>query len=144
VELFDFSQLSREELIADIEKLRLQNYHLQLLKEQLEIEIEKLICSFQRAQTSEGIEAYFVALACAVKNSDMSVRTQNVVSTVGIDYAYQLVEKTDQDLKRIRNFGPASLVEVTAWLTNLGIVHLCGTPLPSDVKLMICALIEAE
>ena len=52
---------------------------------------------------------------------DCSVRTRNCLSNVGCEYVWQLVQYSERDLLRLKNFGCKSLYEVKAQLQSLGL-----------------------
>jgi len=67
-------------------------------------------------------------LSVRVDDLPFSVRTANVLACARITRVGQLVELTEADLMRARNFGRKSLVEVTAVLRALGLGLRPPTP----------------
>ena len=59
----------------------------------------------------------------AIEELDLSVRSFNCLKRAGIDSVGQLVNKTDEDMMKVRNLGKKSLEEVKEKLANLGL-HL--------------------
>lgn len=56
-----------------------------------------------------------------VEELDLSVRAQNCLSNAGIRYVGELVQKTEQDMLKTRNFGRKSLKEIKDVLQDLGL-----------------------
>ena len=51
-----------------------------------------------------------------VEELELSVRSANCLQNAGIDYIYQLVQKTEGDMLKTKNFGRKSLNEIKAIL----------------------------
>ena len=49
----------------------------------------------------------------------MSVRSQNCLQNAGIEHIYQLVERTEAEMLKTKNFGRKSLNEIKEILTGL-------------------------
>lgn len=52
---------------------------------------------------------------------EFSVRSQNCLQNSGIEFIYQLVEKTEAELRKTKNFGIKSLKEIKEELRKLGL-----------------------
>jgi len=55
-----------------------------------------------------------------IEDLDFSVRTFNCLKKEGVLTVRELIQKTEQDLMAIRNFGKKSLTEVQQKLASLG------------------------
>lgn len=67
---------------------------------------------------------YFNQLDVLVKPIDhleLSVRSSNCLRAAGVERVYQLVQKTEEELLRTKNFGRKSLAEIKETLANLGL-----------------------
>jgi len=67
---------------------------------------------------------YFNQLDILVKPIDhleLSVRSSNCLRAAGVERVYQLVQKTEEELLRTKNFGRKSLAEIKETLANLGL-----------------------
>lgn len=67
---------------------------------------------------------YFNQLDILVKPIDhleLSVRSSNCLRAAGVERIYQLVQKTEDELLRTKNFGRKSLTEIKETLANLGL-----------------------
>jgi len=67
---------------------------------------------------------YFNQLDLLVKPIDhleLSVRSSNCLRAAGVERVYQLVQKTEEELLRTKNFGRKSLAEIKETLANLGL-----------------------
>ncbi len=62
---------------------------------------------------------------------NLSARAVNVLKSIGINYLYQLVMKTKEELLEAKNFGKKSLKEVETLLENYGLSM--GMKLPASV-----------
>ncbi|MBI4617827.1 MAG: tetratricopeptide repeat protein [Planctomycetes bacterium] len=60
-------------------------------------------------------------LARAVADLDLSVRCRNCLITLGIETVGQLVEKSEEELMSVRNFGQTSLNELNAKLAEMNL-----------------------
>jgi|GEM_PF-2585087 len=63
---------------------------------------------------------------------ELSVRSANCLQNAGIEYIYQIAEKTEIDFLKTRNFGRKSLNEIKELLAELGLK--LGTPVPPRVR----------
>ncbi|MDD8031347.1 MAG: DNA-directed RNA polymerase subunit alpha [Acidobacteriota bacterium] len=79
-------------------------------------------------------------LAHTIDHLELSVRANNCLRAAGISYVYELVQKTEEQLLKTKNFGRKSLAEIKETLTNLGL----GLNLELHPKLLehIRAIIE--
>jgi DNA-directed RNA polymerase subunit alpha len=79
-------------------------------------------------------------LAHTIDHLELSVRANNCLRAAGISYVYELVQKTEEQLLKTKNFGRKSLTEIKETLTNLGL----GLNLELHPKLLeqIRAIIE--
>jgi DNA-directed RNA polymerase subunit alpha len=60
-------------------------------------------------------------LALPIEDMDLSVRSYNCLKREGVSTVGELVQKTEQDLLDIRNFGQKSIEEVKAKLNDMGL-----------------------
>ena len=60
-------------------------------------------------------------LEMTIEELDMSVRSFNCLKRAGIDTVRDLVNKTEEDMIRVRNLGKKSLEEVIQKLQSLGL-----------------------
>ena len=56
-----------------------------------------------------------------IEELDMSVRSFNCLKRAGIDTVEDLIEKTEEDMMKVRNLGKKSLEEVIQKLHSLGL-----------------------
>ncbi|HHY91999.1 MAG TPA: DNA-directed RNA polymerase subunit alpha [Firmicutes bacterium] len=61
------------------------------------------------------------ALDMTIEELDLSVRSYNCLKRAGINTVYQLTQKTEDDMMKVRNLGRKSLEEVQAKLAALGL-----------------------
>jgi DNA-directed RNA polymerase subunit alpha len=95
-------------------------YAAKILKEQLQVFINF-------AEEEEPVEAeedteeeeFNEALYKRVDELELSVRSQNCLQNAGIEYIYQLVEKTEAEMLKTKNFGRKSLNEIKEILQDL-------------------------
>jgi DNA-directed RNA polymerase subunit alpha len=97
-------------------------YAAKILKEQLQIfinfaEEEEPQVQEETAQEQEYNENLFKR----VDELELSVRSQNCLQNAGIEYIYQLVEKTEAEMLKTKNFGRKSLNEIKEVLQDLGL-----------------------
>ena len=60
-------------------------------------------------------------LECTIEELDLSVRSYNCLKRAGINTVYDLTEKTEPEMMKVRNLGRKSLEEVKVKLTDLGL-----------------------
>jgi DNA-directed RNA polymerase subunit alpha len=95
-------------------------YSAKILKEQLQIfinfaEEEEPEVQEESAEEQEFNESLFKR----VDELELSVRSQNCLQNAGIEYIYQLVEKTEAEMLKTKNFGRKSLNEIKEILADL-------------------------
>ncbi len=61
------------------------------------------------------------ALDLTIEELDLSVRSYNCLKRAGINMVSELIEKTEEDMMKVRNLGKKSLEEVTGKLAELGL-----------------------
>jgi DNA-directed RNA polymerase subunit alpha len=72
-------------------------------------------------EEEEAQEEWNENLFKTVDELELSVRSANCLQNANIKYIYELVEKTEADLLKTKNFGRKSLNEVKEVLTELGL-----------------------
>ncbi len=118
-------------------------YAAKILKEQLQI----FINFDEPAEPAEGEEKGQISefnehLLKSVDELELSVRSANCLKIANIDYIYQLVQKTEQEMLKTKNFGRKSLKEIKEILAEMGLrlgMKLDGFPpegtaLPGEAK----------
>ncbi|MCX6560943.1 MAG: DNA-directed RNA polymerase subunit alpha [Candidatus Aminicenantes bacterium] len=60
-------------------------------------------------------------LSKPIEHLELSVRSNNCLRSAGIERIYELVQKTEDELLKTKNFGRKSLSEIKETLTNLGL-----------------------
>ncbi len=60
-------------------------------------------------------------LSKSIEHLELSVRSNNCLRSAGIQRIYELVQKTEDDLLKTKNFGRKSLAEIRETLGNLGL-----------------------
>jgi len=93
-----------------------------ILKEQLQIFINFVEQDEPMEVESEPEPAdYNENLFKRVDELELSVRSQNCLQNAGIEYIYQLVERSEAEMLKTKNFGRKSLNEIKEILTDLGL-----------------------
>jgi DNA-directed RNA polymerase subunit alpha len=97
-------------------------YSAKILKEQLQIfinfaEEEEPEVREEAAEDTQHNENLFKR----VDELELSVRSQNCLQNAGIEYIWQLVEKTETEMLKTKNFGRKSLNEIKEILQELGL-----------------------
>ena len=95
-------------------------YAAKILKEQLQVfinfaEEEEPEIEDDAAEEQEFNEALFKR----VDELELSVRSQNCLQNAGIEYIYQLVERSEAEMLKTKNFGRKSLNEIKEILADL-------------------------
>jgi DNA-directed RNA polymerase subunit alpha len=60
-------------------------------------------------------------LSKPIEHLELSVRSNNCLRSAGIEKIYELVQKTEEELLKTKNFGRKSLSEIKETLANLGL-----------------------
>lgn len=60
-------------------------------------------------------------LTMSIEDLDLSVRSYNCLKRAGINTVQELVQRSEEDMMKVRNLGKKSLEEVTQKLTELGL-----------------------
>jgi DNA-directed RNA polymerase subunit alpha len=113
IEIWTDGSVSPEDALA---------YSAKILKEQLQIFIN--FAEEEEPAIEERAEAeqeYNEHLFKRVDELELSVRSQNCLQNAGIEYIYQLVEKTEAEMLKTKNFGRKSLNEIKEVLGDFGL-----------------------
>ncbi len=92
---------------------------------------EKLV-AMDEQDSGTGIESKFEYLEKNVEAMGLSVRALKCLKKLGVDYVYELIEKTEHELLNSKNFGKKSLEEIIAKLEEYDMV--LGQKLPENLK----------
>jgi len=79
-----------------------------------------------------GIEGKYEVLERSVESMGLSVRALKCLKKLGVDYIFELIEKTEHELLNSKNFGKKSLEEIIAKLGEYDMV--LGQKLPDNIK----------
>jgi DNA-directed RNA polymerase subunit alpha len=60
-------------------------------------------------------------LSKTIDHLELSVRSNNCLRSAGIEKIFELVQKTEEDLLKTKNFGRKSLTEIKETLQELGL-----------------------
>lgn len=97
-------------------------YAAKILKEQLQIFINFVEEDEPEVEEeSEEEQEFNENLFKRVDELELSVRSQNCLQNAGIEYIYQLVERTEAEMLKTKNFGRKSLNEIKEILSDLGL-----------------------
>lgn len=97
-------------------------YSAKILKEQLQIFINFAEEEEPEVEEPEAEEQQFnEALFKRVDELELSVRSQNCLQNAGIEYIWQLVEKSEAEMLKTKNFGRKSLNEIKEILGELNL-----------------------
>ncbi len=94
-----------------------------ILKEHLELFIQTptVFVKAKEEKIDENVLRIRKLLALHVNELELSVRSSNCLKAAGIKTIADLVQKTEQEMLRYRNFGKKSLSELTKVLDKLGL-----------------------
>lgn len=97
-------------------------YAAKILKEQFQVFINFAEEEEPEIEEEDEVEQEFNEnLFKRVDELELSVRSQNCLQNAGIEYIYQLVERTEAEMLKTKNFGRKSLNEIKEILTDLGL-----------------------
>jgi len=83
-------------------------------------------------ESGTGIESKFDILERSVESMGLSVRALKCLKKLGVDFIFELIEKTEHELLNSKNFGKKSLEEIIAKLAEYDMV--LGQKLPESIK----------
>lgn len=92
---------------------------------------EKVI-SIDEQEIGTGIENKFDILERSVESMGLSVRALKCLKKLGVDYIFELIEKTEHELLNSKNFGKKSLEEIIQKLNEYEMV--LGQKVPDGIK----------
>ncbi len=111
----------------------------QILREHLAIFLnfqdQNPVVAVAEKETGAGLEAKSDVLKRGVETMGLSVRALKCLKKLGVDYIYELVEKTEHELLNSKNFGKKSLEEIIAKLSEYDLV--LGQKLSDNHRKMI-------
>ena len=98
------------------------SYSAKILKEQIQIFIN-FTEEDEPVSHADGVssEDWPEALFKRVDELELSVRSANCLQNAGIEYIWQLVEKTEAEMLKTKNFGRKSLNEIKEILQGMGL-----------------------
>jgi len=116
-------------------------YGAKILKEQMNPFInfdEELEPDESEYKTDEGEKGFNENIYRSVDELELSVRSSNCLKNARIHTIYQLVQKTDSEMLKTKNFGRKSLNEIKEVLTSMNLslgMDLEGIEPPEDVNI---------
>lgn len=113
LEVWTDGSVSPEDAVAFAAKIQ---------KEQLQVfinftEVDEPV----QADEDEAEQEFNEHLFKRVDELELSVRSQNCLQNAGIEYIYQLVERSEAEMLKTKNFGRKSLNEIKDVLVDLGL-----------------------
>ena len=94
-------------------------------------EREKII-PLDEQESGSGIESKYEILERSVESMGLSVRALKCLKKLGVDFIFELIEKTEHELLNSKNFGKKSLEEIIAKLAEYDMI--LGQKLPENIK----------
>jgi len=115
-------------------------YAAKILKEQLNVFInfdENAVPEIKKTEAEDATPKFNENLYLDVDELELSVRSANCLRNANITKIYQLVQKTESEMLKTKNFGRKSLNEIKELLTELGLslgMNLEGFEPPEEDK----------
>ncbi|OQX20526.1 MAG: DNA-directed RNA polymerase subunit alpha [Desulfobulbaceae bacterium A2] len=135
----DYDKLTMElETDGSIRPENALAYAAKILKEQMNIFInfdENAVEALAEEQSAESSDGFHPFLDKHVEDLELSVRSANCLKNANIAYIGQLVQKSDAEMLKTKNFGRKSLNEIKALLTEHSLtlgMKIDGWAPPSD------------
>ncbi|MEE9252963.1 MAG: DNA-directed RNA polymerase subunit alpha [Thermodesulfobacteriota bacterium] len=98
-------------------------YAAKILREQLSVYInfdEKEVDEIPQADDTLDVKGTEEVLFLVIDDLDLSARSLNCLRKAQIEYAGELIQKTEEQLLNLENFGKRSLLEIKERLTEMG------------------------
>ncbi len=96
-----------------------------IMRDHLVIFLNTVDETLEQEQTPAKKEIPYIAqidtLAKTIDHLELSVRSNNCLRSAGIERIFELVQKTEEDLLKTKNFGRKSLTEIKDTLVNLNL-----------------------
>jgi len=127
LEIWTNGSILPEDSLADAAKILIRHFNI-FVKEEAEEDLARA----SRAEESEEIRKY---LDRSVNELELSVRAANCLRAASIKNLAELVQKSEAEMLKYRNFGRKSLEEIKVVLNNMKLhfgMDLEGYELPSD------------
>jgi DNA-directed RNA polymerase subunit alpha len=115
LEIWTNGSISAEDALA---------YAAKILKEQLSIFInfdEKVTDVARTSEETSEISGTEEFLFTSIEDLDLSARSLNCLRKAGIELSGDLIQKTEEELLNLENFGKRSLLEIKERLSELGL-----------------------
>jgi DNA-directed RNA polymerase subunit alpha len=113
IDIWTNGSLKPQEALA--QAARILSDHLRLFLDLAEVDGQ----ARDSAEVGESLEAHTRDMP--IEELDLSVRSYNCLKRAGINTVSELVQKTDEDMMKVRNLGKKSLEEVKQKLAALGL-----------------------
>ena len=109
--------------MALVEAAKILRKHINPFVQYFEIGEETIVDRITEEVPEEGVidEEFVKKLNVPVQELELSVRASNCLESVKIETVGQLMEMTEADLLKIRNFGKTSLREIRRKLADMGL-----------------------
>jgi DNA-directed RNA polymerase subunit alpha len=91
----------------------------------------------RKVEAEKGEKLLNENLFRTVEELELSVRSANCLKNANMTYIYELVQKTEAELLRTKNFGRKSLEEIKEKLAKLGLhigIKLPDLPSPDEIE----------
>lgn len=98
----------------------------------LDYQDKEKILPVDEQDSGTGIESKYEILERSVESMGLSVRALKCLKKLGVDFIFELIEKTEHELLNSKNFGKKSLEEIIAKLAEYDMV--LGQKLPESIK----------
>ncbi|MFV0379683.1 MAG: DNA-directed RNA polymerase subunit alpha [Anaerorhabdus sp.] len=114
MEIFTDGSITPEKSIALGSKILID--HLDLLTN-----VDEVVKEMETSVEDEKIEETNSGLVMMIEDLDLSVRSYNCLKRAGIQTVEELIQKTEDEMMRVRNLGKKSLKEVKEKVYELGL-----------------------
>ncbi|HQP30318.1 MAG TPA: DNA-directed RNA polymerase subunit alpha C-terminal domain-containing protein, partial [Deltaproteobacteria bacterium] len=91
----------------------------------------------RKVEAEKGEKLLNENLFRTVEELELSVRSANCLKNANMTYIYELVQKTEAELLRTKNFGRKSLEEIKEKLAKMGLhigIKLPDLPSPEEIE----------
>lgn len=100
------------------------SYAAKIIREQLKVFInfdEKEIDALTRVEEKRDVTGTEDILFTTIEELDLSARSLNCLRKAGVEYTGELIQKTEEDLLNLENFGKRSLIEIKERVIEMGL-----------------------
>lgn len=121
LELWTDGSITPEKAITEASNLLIQHFEVLIFTETTKEEIESTVVSKDNMEEGLIYDKLNENVLKPIEDLELSVRAYNCLKSAGINLIVELIQKTENELLKTKNFGKRSLDEIKEVLTRQGL-----------------------